>query len=207
MFSLLMPTRNRRQFLPEAIHAVQEQTYQVWELLISPWGDDVSDLIPDDPRIRVIPRASENLSDTLNTMVAQATGDIMNVCADDDLIDSTALSAVAAFSRLNVHKWIVGRLQGHGMPQCTYEQMLHANTLSCPAVYWTRAAGEATGLFDPAHELCFDYDYWLRMWKQNGPPMFIPYVLAEYRLHSDQLTNTRAEDVRADAEAVRRDHK
>lgn len=47
-------TRNRRQWLPLAIRYFQAQTYPSRELLILADGENVSDLIPDDPQIRLV---------------------------------------------------------------------------------------------------------------------------------------------------------
>jgi O-antigen biosynthesis protein len=47
-------TRNRRQWLPQAIESFRQQTYRFAELLILADGEDVRDLVPDDERIRLI---------------------------------------------------------------------------------------------------------------------------------------------------------
>ncbi len=201
-FSILMPTLCR-PFLTAAIAAVQAQTYELWELLISP-GCGV---VTDDPRIRLIEPASEVWADKLNQMVSAASGDVFCIAADDDFLDDMALSAVATYLRSN--PWLVGRIRTNGNIQggpCEFEGLLDANLIPLPATFWTREAGVATGPFDREHPLCLDWDYWIRMWKAVGRPKFIPNVLAEYRDHPGQATHMQAEAVRLDAEAVRRKH-
>lgn len=201
-FSLLMPTLCR-PFLKDAIAAVQAQTYTHWELLISPGCGVVSD----DPRIRAFDRLSPNTPDTLNHMVSVSTGDVFAVAADDDLLDPLALSAVATY--MKAHPWLVGRINRGGSAMgspCDFRGLMDANLIPLPSAFWTRGAATATGLFDPAHHLCFDYDYWIRMWKAVGPPRFIDYVLSDYRDHPEQATHLMAEAVREDAAAVRRKH-
>lgn len=46
-------TRNRRRFLPRAICSFMEQAYEHRALLILADGEDISDLVPDDPRIKL----------------------------------------------------------------------------------------------------------------------------------------------------------
>lgn len=55
LISCIMPTRNRRNFIPQAIRYFLRQDYANKELLIVDDGDDpIGDLVPPDPRIRYI---------------------------------------------------------------------------------------------------------------------------------------------------------
>lgn len=55
LVSCIMPTWNRRHFLPQAIHYFLRQRYAPSELIIVDDGDEpVHDLVPDDDRIRLI---------------------------------------------------------------------------------------------------------------------------------------------------------
>ena len=61
--SVVIPTRNRRLFLSEAIATVMEQTFLEWELIVVDDGstDDTQDFLRTlhDPRIRSIRRESQ----------------------------------------------------------------------------------------------------------------------------------------------------
>ena len=78
-------TRNRRQWLPKAIACIQRQTYRDSELLILADGEDVRDLVPDDPRIRLI-HISESLEigSKRNLGCDLARGDVIAHWDDDD---------------------------------------------------------------------------------------------------------------------------
>jgi glycosyltransferase involved in cell wall biosynthesis len=53
LVSCIMPTANRRPFLPEAIRLFLGQDYPESELIVLDDGEDaIADLIPDHPRIR-----------------------------------------------------------------------------------------------------------------------------------------------------------
>jgi glycosyltransferase involved in cell wall biosynthesis len=54
LVTCLCPTRNRRHFLPYAIDCFLKQSYYHREMLIVADGEPISDLIPNDSRIRVI---------------------------------------------------------------------------------------------------------------------------------------------------------
>jgi O-antigen biosynthesis protein len=54
LVTCLCLTRNRREWLPNAIDCFLKQTYEPRELLIVGDGDDVSDLVPVDDRIRLV---------------------------------------------------------------------------------------------------------------------------------------------------------
>ncbi|HXI88465.1 MAG TPA: glycosyltransferase [Blastocatellia bacterium] len=48
------PTRNRRRWLPGAIACLQAQTVTDWHMLIVADGEPVHDLMPNDPRVRLL---------------------------------------------------------------------------------------------------------------------------------------------------------
>jgi glycosyltransferase involved in cell wall biosynthesis len=55
LVSCLMPTADRREFIPCAIRCFKNQDYENLELIILDDGEqEIRDLIPSDPRIRYI---------------------------------------------------------------------------------------------------------------------------------------------------------
>ena len=166
----------------------------------------MGDLIPSDPRIRHFRQEGLCLADALNQVRALATGDVLHVAEDDDKMHPLALDNVAGQS----FRWIYGYMLTskqdlRGDPCYTLNELLNTNYIPCPTVYWTREIGEEAGPFDPACNYAWDYDYWLRLMR-IAPPVFIPDVLAEYRLHPDQLTNTVAGTVPVHAAIARAKH-
>jgi hypothetical protein len=86
LISCLMPTYNRREFLPGAIACFQRQTHANRELIVLDDGEDaVGDLIPDDPRIHYerLP-ARITLGAKLNLGCEMARGDLIAHFDDDD---------------------------------------------------------------------------------------------------------------------------
>lgn len=84
--SAIMPTADRRRFVPGAIAAFLAQGRDDAELVILDDGaDPVADLIPDDPRIRYVREARRRaLGDKRNRLCELARGEILLHWDDDD---------------------------------------------------------------------------------------------------------------------------
>ena len=95
LVSCLMPTADRRAFVPRAIQQFLRQTYAARELVIVDDGaDPVGDLVPDDPRIRYLrtePCAS--LGEKRNLACSLARGSLLAHWDDDDWMSDTRLAA------------------------------------------------------------------------------------------------------------------
>ncbi|MDQ3669761.1 MAG: glycosyltransferase, partial [Actinomycetota bacterium] len=86
LVSCIMPTRNRRHFVPAAIRAFLRQDYEHRELLIVDDGTEpVEDLVPDDPRMRYerVPRRMR-LGAKRNLACRLAAGEVIAHWDDDD---------------------------------------------------------------------------------------------------------------------------
>jgi glycosyltransferase involved in cell wall biosynthesis len=99
LISCIMPTFNRRAFVPWAIDAFLRQSYVSRELIVLDDGDDtVADLIPDDPRVRYTRQESRlPLGAKRNRCIELARGELIMHWDDDDwhAPDRIALQATA----------------------------------------------------------------------------------------------------------------
>ena len=97
LVSCIMPTYNRRLFVPQAIRYFLRQDYPRRELVIVDDGtDEVGDLIPDDERLRYIrlgQRAS--IGHKRNIAVEQGRGEIIAHWDDDDWYHVSYLGTLA----------------------------------------------------------------------------------------------------------------
>jgi len=101
LVSCLMPTADRRTFIPRAIEHFLRQTYAARELVIVDDGaDPVADLVPDDPRIRYV-RASRSgsLGAKRNLACSLARGSLLAHWDDDDWMADHRLEAQVAALR------------------------------------------------------------------------------------------------------------
>ena len=88
-FSVLVPTRNRLEYLPMAIETVRRQDYQDWEIIVSD-NDSPQDIAGyvaglHDPRIRYL-RTDRfvSVTENWNTALAASRGDYVVMLGDDD---------------------------------------------------------------------------------------------------------------------------
>ena len=88
MVSCIMPTRNRRAFIPNAITCFLNQQYEQKELIIVDDGEDaIADLLPDDERIRYIRLTGrQTIGAKRNLAIENATGSVIMHLDDDDWI-------------------------------------------------------------------------------------------------------------------------
>ena len=86
MVSCVMPTANRRRWVPRAIALFLAQDYAPCELLIVDDGEDpVADLVPAHPRVRYVALAQRMvLGAKRNLACGQARGDVILHWDDDD---------------------------------------------------------------------------------------------------------------------------
>jgi len=85
LVSCIMPTRNRREFVPRAIECFLAQTYALRELVILDNGESVADLIPKDDHIRYIRMAAKSATGQLRNLCCQvARGEFIAHWDDDD---------------------------------------------------------------------------------------------------------------------------
>jgi glycosyltransferase involved in cell wall biosynthesis len=86
LVSCVMPTWNRRSFIPAAIDCWMKQTYENRELVILDDGEEpIEDLIPDDPRILyAFDQTHRNTGEKRNRVNGLAQGEIICNWDDDD---------------------------------------------------------------------------------------------------------------------------
>jgi glycosyltransferase involved in cell wall biosynthesis len=88
-FSVVIPTHNRANLLPRAIHSVLNQTFKDFELLIvdDASTDNTKDVVKqfDDPRILFIAREENGgAAGARNTAISHASGKYVSLLDDDD---------------------------------------------------------------------------------------------------------------------------
>ncbi|HYQ02090.1 MAG TPA: glycosyltransferase family 2 protein [Polyangiaceae bacterium] len=106
LVSCLMPTANRRAFVPQAIAYFQRQDYPNRELVILDDGADaVADLVPPDPRIRYERLSAKTvLGRKRNLACARARGEVLINWDDDDWFAPWRVRyQVEALSRSGAH--------------------------------------------------------------------------------------------------------
>jgi glycosyltransferase involved in cell wall biosynthesis len=141
-------TRNRRMWLPQAIRCFESQSYENKSMLIlQDGGEDVSDLVPDDPRIRLVKVAEDqrpaHFGGKRNLACSLMDTDIICVFDDDDHSEP---------GRIARH---VQRLQETGASLTGFSEMKFTDG----ANWWQYRGGPHFAL---ATSLTFRRDWWAR---------------------------------------------
>jgi glycosyltransferase involved in cell wall biosynthesis len=148
--SCIMPTADRRRFVPEAIHLFLAQDYPEKELIIIDDGTDaVSDLVPADPRIRhilVTPRAPVGAK--RNAACAAARGEVIIHWDDDDWYAPWRL------------RYQVAALQEGSADICGLDRVLYRNEVDGTA--WEYVWPRAGGTWLHGATLCYRRTLWQR---------------------------------------------
>lgn len=142
LVTCLCLTRNRREWLPQAIACFQTQTHEERELLIAADGEDVVDLIPIDPRIRLITAAwFPNIGAKRNWACAQAKGEFIAHWDDDDYSAPGRLAGQ------------ISKLQASGKAVTGYQTMKFTDGQR----WWLYKGNAAIAL---GTSLCYRRDWW-----------------------------------------------
>lgn len=176
--SVLLPTKDRPDRLKRAVAAILAQDHEDLELLIDNGGGPIPTFADD--RIIALERPPDiKLGGALlNRLALKASGDVMCVSADDDVMQPGTLTNVAqTFSEFDC-EWTYGLIQyvtdgvlGNvdGGFEWDAGLMLCGNRVACPTVFWTRGLFEEVGGFDESMTLVWDYEMWGRFGSFSEP--------------------------------------
>jgi hypothetical protein len=148
LVSCIMPTYNRRHFVPRAIEYFLRQDYEPKELIVVDDGQDsVADLMPDDSRIRYF-RLNEKLTlgAKLNLACEYALGDVIALWDDDDWYAAHRLS------------YQVPALRPEKVDMCGINQLLYYDLQTGRAYKYIYPSGQRIWL----SALCYFKAFWAK---------------------------------------------
>jgi glycosyltransferase involved in cell wall biosynthesis len=170
MFSVIIPTRNRADYLKSAVASVLQQTLSDFELLIVNDGADVVDAFADG-RVRVLDNAQRGAVPARNLGVAEATGHYVAFLDDDDVWCSTVhLENAFAVHSQGVDFYFsdgVMRMPDGSARNFSHDanvtSLAHDNTILISTVCYARHLHDKLGEFDTALPYYWDWDWYLRV--------------------------------------------
>lgn len=148
LVSCIMPTYNRRQFIPHAIRYFLRQTYESTELIVIDDGTDtIKDLIPDHPGIRYYYLEKKiTLGAKLNLACRYAKGDIIVHWDDDDWYAPRRIG------------YQVNALRGTGKELCGINDLLYYDLRRKKAFQYVYPSYLQTWLLGSS--LCYQKELW-----------------------------------------------
>lgn len=219
--SVLLPSFNQAEFLPEAIGSVLAQDFPDFELVISDGGsrdssrEVIASFAAQDARIRVChPNGNPGVAGNWNHCLAQARGRYVKFLFSDDFFASrsalgqlraaldrhpTALLATSAARLVGAGSEPIGERRGlrraglhPGMAVAVECLRRLSNFVGEPSLVMFRA---------PAEEMCFnggyrhllDLEFWLRL-LAGGDLVCLAEPLTAFRQHPAQLSARNAAD-------------
>jgi glycosyltransferase involved in cell wall biosynthesis len=181
LFSIIIPTYNRVQFLKIAIDSVLAQSFSDYELIIVDDGsdDNTKELINNfnDQRLYYINKVHGGVSSARNAGIKAANGEYIVFLDSDDRFRKDKLQVSACFIKEHpdykiFHTEEIWYRKGKLLPQKKYQQkpsgyifpdMLKLCCVSPSTAVIHKSIFSKIGLFDHNLPTCEDYDLWLRI--------------------------------------------
>lgn len=211
-FSILIPTYNQANFLPQAVDSLKAQTVGDWEAVIVNDGSSdntatiLQEMISAEPRLRVYHQKNGGCAAALNTALRHARGEWITWLSSDDLFeaDKLAVHLDAIASRPDIrffysHFYYLIEATGEKttpelwrpIPE-DWQQVSHffrGNYIHGNSICIHRSCFDVAGEFDESSRQGQDFDMWLRL-SARFQSLFIPRRTCVTRWHSGQTTNT-----------------
>ncbi len=209
--SIIIPTFNRVQIIPETINAILNQTFNDFELIIidncskDKTEEIIQNYIKKDTRIKYFKHPNNGVvAVNRNFGIQKATGEFFAFCDDDDLWMATKLERQIQEFQKDLH---LGLICTNGMkfnqqgdlgllnPQekeqlLSFSSLMFSNKIISSSTVIRRRVIEDVGVFDEDSILFTveDYDLWLRI-AIKYRIKYLTQPLIKYRVHSTQATN------------------
>jgi len=210
--SVVIPTRDRPQYLRQAIASVLEQRNVNLELIIV--NDGAAAIPPHpDPRVRVIDNQQRGAVAARNLGVAAAKGSHIAFLDDDDWWSdsqhlSVSLAAGAAFTFTDGEFVFMD-----GSPPIEFafdasaETLAADNTILISGVCYAKRLHSELGVFDETLPYYWDWDWYLRVARGGASLKRIPVASVCIRVHPGNMSGEQQEAARrANLEALAQKH-
>jgi len=214
--SIIVPTYNRRGWLPITLNSLVSQHYKNIEIIvINDDGEPVKDIIDGfaDSRIKYfVNHRNLDLAGTRNVGLQKATGDYIMLCDDDDIITkfgiwsrmklmeeleaevvyTRALQVFLEKTELGQYKLLAKQLYWDS--PFDKDLILVQNIAPCNCVLFSRKAWQDADspTFDESLETSEDWDFWVHLSRANDfHELKIVDCECTHRTDNTQMTGTR----------------
>lgn len=222
LVSVVVPTFNRANLLPEAVDSVRQQTFESWELLVVDDGSSdgteaVMKRFLDDPRINYLRQDNRGQAAARNAGINSARGDLVAFLDSDNRWLPHKLAAQVAFMGENPNTDVLyGETEridnaGKTWPSPTrrrfsgvvWKELLVDNFVNFNTAIVRRHRLTEVGGMNEQVRCGDDYDLWLRL-ASRSTFHFLPGVVAQYRVEGPRISDDLEGRMRSNATAVDR---
>jgi glycosyltransferase involved in cell wall biosynthesis len=196
-FSVIIPTRNRPEFLAEATASVLAQRNADLELLVVNDGDALQTTFSD-AHVRVLDNHKRGAVPARNLGVSEAKGSIIAFLDDDDFwIDENhlarsaeALGDAPGFYFANGVMAFPDGTRRNFFQTATPASLETDNTILISAVCYTKNLHGRLGSLDETIPYYWDWDWYLRVARANTPLHHQPEPAVSIRVHANNMSGT-----------------
>ena len=205
--SVITPSFNQAQFLPDNLRSVSTQTYsEVEHIVVDPGSTDGSTKLASEKEgVTLIAEPDRGQSDGITKGFMRSTGDILTWLNSDDYYpDDQVLTKVAAAFESHPDADIIygnvdfvdenGKFLRKGFVNPNSDQLLESFSYQVgivqPGVFMRRSVLDKLGGPSDQYEYCMDYEYWVRMAAAGLKWKFINTKLANHRWWSGMKTSS-----------------
>jgi glycosyltransferase involved in cell wall biosynthesis len=210
--SVVIPTYNRAQFLPETIRSVLSQSFRDFEIIVVDDGstDKTREIVSAFP-VKYIWQENQGAPAAYNKGITLAKGEYIAFLDSDDLLLKDALGkgielldrhpetgfSYGQFYLIDKKGTIHGLIKGPWKYSCVKTgkeeigELILGNYISPHTIVRYRCL-EEVGLFDPAFKHgSVDFELWVRLLRRYAVA-YIAEPVMKYRVHSDTITSHRS---------------
>jgi glycosyltransferase involved in cell wall biosynthesis len=198
--SVIIPTRNRPQYLGQAVESALAQAGLMTEVLVVNDGDALVSSFAD-KRVMVLDNGRQGPVPARNLGVAKAHAPLVAFLDDDDWWTDTRhlAGAKACIARGADFVFADGVLRYmSGEPDLPFafsadeRSLTRDNTILISTVCYRRALHDALGHFDEALPYYWDWDWYLRVARSGAHLQRIPNAAAIIRVHAGNMSGIDA---------------
>lgn len=204
LVSVIIPTYNRAEMLPNSVNSVINQTYKNLEIIVVDDGstDNTKEVVKKfkDKRIKYFKKRNGGPSSAQNYGIKKTKGKYITMLADDDeyLLDKVKLQVEfmqkhrnLVFCYCNVFLKTDSDMRlflDKPAKNAFLDLLIGRNFISAPAVMIKTKILKSSGGFDTSLEVAEDYDLWLRITKKHKRFAYIDMPLAIVTTHELNLS-------------------
>jgi glycosyltransferase involved in cell wall biosynthesis len=200
--SIITPSFRQGKFLERTLHSVLSQQVEAKEYFIIDGGSKdgtVSILEQYGDCLTWVSERDRGHSDAINKGIKKSSGAIIGWLNSDDIYYPGALEAVLEYFELHPEVQVVygdanhidendAFIEKYPTEDFNWERLKEVCYISQPATFLRRSVIEKYGLLDVRLRQSMDYEYWLRLAKNNVRFAHLPLLLAATRLHKEAFT-------------------
>ncbi len=213
MITIITPSYNRAELVPQAIVSVLTQGFQDFEHIIVDGGstDGTLEILKQYPHLKVIHGPDKGMYDALNKGLEIARGEIIGFLNTDDLYAEDIFAAIAikfndpdvmavAGRALVFAELPDGKTKVVNQYSPDERSLIESSTIGSNffnAWFFRRTTFDRIGKFNADYKVVGDRDFMLRFLLSNLKYTTINNLVYKYRMHEDSLTFDKTDEKRA----------